>query len=70
MSIQSRGMKLKKTITFGGKLSFILSFVFPERLHLLLHIFFAAPNCTTTIINLKPRALNPEFQELSAFHTD
>jgi len=29
-----RGVKLtKKTINFGGKLSFILSFMFPERLH-------------------------------------
>jgi len=28
-----RGMKLRKTINFGGKLSFILSFLSPERLH-------------------------------------
>jgi hypothetical protein len=30
ISIQ-QGMKLKKTINFGDKLSFIMSFLFPER---------------------------------------
>jgi hypothetical protein len=32
ISIQS-GMKLRNLINLGGKLSFILSFLFPERLH-------------------------------------
>jgi len=35
------GGEIHKTINFGGKLSFILSFIFPEccALQLLLHIF-------------------------------
>ncbi len=63
----------KKTINFGGKLSFILSFPFPE---LCCYIYFQCSylynyynksrtlciKCTTTIVNLKPCALNAEFQ--------
>ncbi len=45
---------------FGGKLGFILSFFFPERLHCLLHDIFNAPTWTTTIISLKPCALYAE----------
>jgi hypothetical protein len=48
---------------FGGKLSFVLSFLFPERLHCRYYIF-TAPTCTTTIITLEPCALNVEFTEI------
>jgi hypothetical protein len=45
----STGDETQKTINFGGKLSFIVSFLFPERRHCC-YIYF------------KPRALNAEFQ--------
>jgi hypothetical protein len=55
-------------INFGGKLSFILSFIFPERRHCCCYIYiFTAPNRTATVISLEPRALNAEFQH---FHTE
>jgi hypothetical protein len=48
-------------INFGGKLSFIPSFLFSDRLHsLLLHIFSLL--LLGIIIILKPCALNAEFQ--------
>jgi hypothetical protein len=47
---------------FGGKLSFIPSCPFPERLHCCYRFFFTAPTCTSTIITLEPCALNAEFQ--------
>jgi hypothetical protein len=47
---------------FGGKLSFILSFLFPERLHCCYIYIFTAPTYATTIITLEPCALNAEFQ--------
>ncbi len=50
-----------KTINFGGKLSFILSFRFPERLHCC-YIYFHCSKCTTTIISLETCALNAEFE--------
>jgi hypothetical protein len=72
------GMKLRKPsilvlnwvssclsfINFGAKLSFILSFLFPECLHCYYSTayIFTTPNCTTTIFSLGPRALNAEFQ--------
>jgi hypothetical protein len=47
----------------GGKLSFMLSFLFPERLHSTVGTYvFTVPTCTTTIITLEPCALNAEFQ--------
>jgi len=52
---------------FGSKLSFILCFLFPERLHCSTYIF-TAPTCTTTIITLEPCALNtfiPKFNKIS-----
>jgi hypothetical protein len=45
-------------MNFGGKLSFILSFLFPERLH----CCYISTNRTTTIISLEPCALNAGFQ--------
>jgi hypothetical protein len=47
---------------FGGKLSFILSFLFLERLHCCYVYIFTAPTCTTTIISLEPGASNAETQ--------
>jgi hypothetical protein len=38
-STLARG-ETEETINFGGKLSFILSFVFPERLHCCGYIYF------------------------------
>ncbi len=56
--------------SFGGKLSFIPSFRFPERLHCCYIYFHYAPTYTTTIITLEPCALNAEFQHfiLKIFH--
>jgi len=55
------GTQTSFSSNFGGKLSF-LSFIFLQRAPpLLLHIFFIAPTCTTTIITLEPCALNAEF---------
>jgi hypothetical protein len=54
-------MKLRTTMNFGGKLSFIVSFLFHERLHCC-YIHFTALNCATTIIGLEPCALNAEYQ--------
>jgi hypothetical protein len=53
------GTQTSFSANIGGKLSFILCFLFPQRL---LHIFFTAPTCTTTTITLQPCALNAEFQ--------
>jgi hypothetical protein len=50
---------------FGGKLSFILSLLFPERSSIAATYIFAAPTCTTTIITLEPCALNAEFQHFT-----
>jgi len=50
------------SINFGGKLSFILSFLFPERLECCYIYIFTAPTCTTTIITFEPCPLNVEFQ--------
>jgi len=65
-------MKLRKrSINFDGKLGYILSSLFPERLPpLLLHVFSRLElTCTTTIINLEPRALNAELQHfMLKFH--
>ncbi len=48
-------------------LSFILFFIFPaERLQYIYIFSLAPPTCTTTIITLKPCALNAKF---STFHT-
>jgi hypothetical protein len=66
-TIDVEGDETQKTIDFGGKLSFILSFLFLERLHCCYIYIFTAPTCTTTIITLEPCALNAE---LSAFHTE
>jgi len=46
----------------GAKLSFVPSFLFPERLQSAATYLFTAPTCTTTIITLQPCALNAEFQ--------
>jgi hypothetical protein len=49
----------QKIINFGGKPSFILSFLFSWAPPLLAATYiFTAPNCTTTIISLEPYALH------------
>ncbi len=52
----------QKTINFGGKLRFILCFLFPERLHCCYIYIFTAPSCQSTIISLEPCAFNAGFQ--------
>ncbi len=66
ISIQGGDETQKTTMNFGGKLSFIVSFLFHERLHCC-YIHFTALNCATTIIGLEPCALNAEYQQ---FHTE
>jgi len=56
-----RGDATQKTINFGSKPSFILSFLFLERPHCC-YIYFPARNCLTIVISLEPCALNAEFQ--------
>jgi hypothetical protein len=57
LAFKGRG-ETQKTINFGGKLSFILSVLFPEHLQCPLHIF----SLLLPIITLQPCALNAEFQ--------
>ncbi len=54
----------QKSINFGDKLSFILSFFlfFLSASTAAATYIFTAPNCTTTIINLEPCALDAELQ--------
>jgi hypothetical protein len=54
------GTQTSFSTNFGGKLSFILSSLSPERLHYI----FTALTCTTTIITLEHCALNAEFQHV------
>jgi len=54
------GRETQKTINFGGKLSFIVSFLLPEPLHCC-YICFHALTYTTTLISLEPCVLNAEF---------
>jgi hypothetical protein len=56
------GTQTSFSTNFGGKLSFILSFLFPERPSTAATYIFTAPTRTTTIITLEPCALNAEFQ--------
>jgi hypothetical protein len=58
----SRGDETQKTINFGGKLSFILSFLFPERLHCCYICFHCS--YTTTIISLEPCVLSISYWDL------
>jgi hypothetical protein len=58
------GTQTSFSTNFGGKLSFILCFLFPERPSTAATYIFTAPTCTTTIITLEPCALNVEFQHL------
>jgi hypothetical protein len=56
------GTQTNFSTNFGGKLIFILSFLFPERLHFTVATYiFTAPTCTTIVITLEPCALNAEF---------
>jgi hypothetical protein len=57
------GHKLVFPTNLGGQLSFILSFLFPERSlpPAATYVFIAPTCCTTTIITFKPCALNAEF---------
>jgi hypothetical protein len=52
---------------FGGKLSFILSFLFPERLQWCYIYTFTAPTYTTTTIILKPLCIK---RWVSASHAE
>ncbi len=57
------GTQTSFSTNFGGKLSFILSFLFPERLHCCyIYFFLCSDTCTTIINTLEPCALNAEFQ--------
>ncbi len=56
------GDETQNTINFGGKLSFILFFPFFLRASTAATYIFTAPNCTITIMSLKPCALNAKFQ--------
>jgi hypothetical protein len=49
----STGDEMQKTINFGGKLSFILSFLFLNASTAATYIF-THPNFTSTIISLEP----------------
>jgi len=60
----STGDETQKTINFGGKLSFILSLLFPERLHCC-YIYFHCSSWLYYIISLEPCALNAEYLILS-----
>jgi hypothetical protein len=63
ISIQ-RGMKLrKKTINFGGKLSFTPCLSFLLNASTAATYVFTPPNCTTIIISLEPCALNAEWYQ-------
>jgi hypothetical protein len=55
------GTKTSFSANFGDKLSFILSFLFPERLHC--NATYMLQTCTTTMITLEPCALNAEFRK-------
>jgi len=54
------GAQTSFSTNFGGRLRFILSFLFSERLYCC-YIYFTAPTCTITIVTLEPCALNAEF---------
>ncbi len=60
--ISIQGGEIEKTINFGGKLSFIMSFHFPERLHRCCIYFHCSSVYTAIIITLEPCTLNAEFQ--------
>jgi hypothetical protein len=57
------GDETKETMNFGGKLSLILSFLSPERLHWC-YIYFHCSNSRTIIISLEPCALNVSYWDL------
>ncbi len=54
------GTQTSLSINYGGKLSFILFFLFSQAPLLLLLYILATPTYTTTITTLKPCALNTE----------
>jgi hypothetical protein len=55
------GDETHKTIYFGRKLSFILSFLFLNAANAATYIF-TARNCITIVNSLEPRAINAEFK--------
>ncbi len=60
--------QIKFSTNFGGKLSFIMSFLFLERLHTIAYIS-TAPTRTSIIITLHPCALDTKFQHfMLRFH--
>jgi hypothetical protein len=62
---QVTGTQTSFSTNFGGKLSFIVSFLCPERIRCC-YIYFHR-SCTTTIISLEPCALNAEFQHFISY---
>jgi len=62
MTITLTMAETQKTIDFGDKLSFMLSFLFPERLRYCYMHFHCSYIFTSIIISLQPCALNAEFQ--------
>jgi hypothetical protein len=54
------GDETQKTINFGSKLSFILSFPFSLSASTAVTYVFTAHNCTTTIISLESCALDAD----------
>jgi len=56
------GTQTKFSTNFGGKLSFMLSFLFPERLHCCATYVFTVPTSTTTIITLERCAFHTEIE--------
>jgi hypothetical protein len=60
------GTQTKISLNFGGKLEFHHVFPFSGALPMLLHIFSLLVPCTTTIITLKPCALNAKFQHFTS----
>jgi hypothetical protein len=51
----------EQTINFGGKLSFILAFLFFLIASTAATYIFTAPTCTSFIITIEPCALNADF---------
>jgi hypothetical protein len=50
------GTQTSFSTNFGGKMSFIMSFIFPERFHCCYIFVFTAVSCTATIVTLEPFA--------------
>jgi hypothetical protein len=58
----NKGCETQKTFNFGGKLSFIPSFLLPERLRCC-YIYLHCSSLYRYLITLEPCALNAQFQD-------